>query len=45
MREFANNEGITDRIISEIRLAQFVVADYTETREAAFISKPGLLTA
>ena len=36
MREIATNEGITDRIMSEIRLAQFVVADFTGQRGGVY---------
>ena len=36
MKEVATNEGITDRILSEIRLAQFVVADFTENRGGVY---------
>jgi hypothetical protein len=36
MKEIATNEGITDRILSEIRLAQFVVADFTGQRGGVY---------
>lgn len=36
MKEIATNEGITDRIMSEIRLAQFVVADFTGQRGGVY---------
>jgi nucleoside 2-deoxyribosyltransferase len=36
MKEVATNEGITDRILSEIRLAQFVVADFTGQRRGVY---------
>jgi hypothetical protein len=36
MKEVATNEGITDRIMSEIRLAQFVVADFTGQRGGVY---------
>lgn len=46
MREITTNQGITDRILSEIRLAQFIVADFTGQRggvyfEAGFASGLG----
>jgi hypothetical protein len=36
MKEISTNEGITDRILSEIRLAQFVVADFTGQRGGVY---------
>jgi hypothetical protein len=36
MREIPTNEGITDRILSEIRLAQFIVADFTGQRGGVY---------
>jgi len=36
MREIATNQGITDRIMSEIRLAQFVIADFTGQRGGVY---------
>jgi hypothetical protein len=36
MKEIATNEGITDRILSEIRLAEFVVADFTGQRGGVY---------
>ncbi len=36
MKDFVTNEGITDRIMSEIRLAQFVVADFTGQRGGVY---------
>jgi hypothetical protein len=36
MKEIATNEGITNRILSEIRLAQFVVADFTGQRGGVY---------
>ena len=36
MKEITTNEGITDRIMSEIRLAQFVVADFTGQRGGVY---------
>src|ERR1035437_2074872 len=36
MKEIATNEGITGRILSEIRLAQFVVADFTGQRGGVY---------
>jgi|SRR5580693_2606254 hypothetical protein len=36
MKEIATNDGITDRILSEIRLAQFVVADFTGQRGGVY---------
>jgi hypothetical protein len=36
MKEVATNEGITDRILSEITLAQFVVADFTGQRRGVY---------
>ena len=36
MKEISTNEGITDRILSEIRLAEFVVADFTGQRGGVY---------
>lgn len=36
MKEIMTNEGITDRILSEVRLAQFVVADFTGQRGGVY---------
>ncbi len=36
MKEISPIEGITDRILSEIRLAQFVVADFTGQRGGVY---------
>jgi hypothetical protein len=36
MKEIATNEGITDRILSEVRLAQFLVADFTGQRGGVY---------
>jgi hypothetical protein len=36
MKEIATNGGITDRILSEIRLSQFVVADFTGQRGGVY---------
>jgi hypothetical protein len=36
MKEVATNEGITDRILSEIRRAEFVVADFTGQRRGVY---------
>lgn len=36
MKEIPTNEGITDRILAEIRLAQFVVADVTGQRGGVY---------
>jgi hypothetical protein len=36
MKEVATNEGITDRILAELRRAQFVVADFTGQRRGVY---------
>lgn len=36
MKEIATNEGITDRILSEITRAQFVIADFTGQRGGVY---------
>jgi hypothetical protein len=36
MKEISTNEGITDRILAEIRQAQFVVADFTGQRGGVY---------
>jgi hypothetical protein len=36
MKDIVTNEGITDRILAEIRLAQFLVADFTGQRHGVY---------
>ena len=36
MKTIQTNEGITDRILAEVRLAQFVVADFTGQRHGVY---------
>ena len=36
MKDIVTNEGITDRILAEIRLAQFLVADFTGHRHGVY---------
>lgn len=36
LKDLVPNEGITDRIMSEIRLSQFVVADFTGQRGGVY---------
>lgn len=36
VKEDPTNKGVTDRILAEIRRAQFVVADFTEQRNSVY---------
>lgn len=36
MKDVETNQGITDRILSEIRLAEFIVADFTGQRQSVY---------
>jgi hypothetical protein len=36
MKDIPENKGITDRILSEIRRAEFIVADFTEQRPSVY---------
>lgn len=36
MKDISDNKGITDRILSEIRRAEFVVADFTGQRQSVY---------
>jgi hypothetical protein len=36
MKEVSENKGISDRILAEIRLAEFVVADFTGQRQSVY---------
>ncbi len=36
MKEVTTNKGVTDRILAEIRQAQFVIADFTQHRNGCY---------
>ena len=36
MKDIPENKGITDRILSEIRRAEFIVADFTDQRQSVY---------
>ena len=36
MKDISENKGITDRILSEIRRAEFIVADFTRQRQSVY---------